>query len=333
MIVILSYHGDQVANSVIEWLHSYNCSFKRVNLETEDFRNLSLTMDNKKQTIQLMLQDRSVLKLEEVSCFFFRGGLLSLKLNDHKQEELPSSLIENHLSYERNTLVQFFYKEIAQKCLGNILLHPLNKLEQLKFASSVGLAIPNTIVCNSKKQLQRSMLKREKKLITKSIQENAFYQQNPDFYYELKVNEIASKGIEARFFPSLFQKSIDKLMEIRVFYLDGKFYSIAMLLFSSKKHIVDYRTATQQIRYSCYQLPGIVKNKLQQLMNKIGLNTGSIDLILGKDGQYYFLEINPTGQIGWVSDYGFYCIEEKIALYLLKKEINFINEQQTAVTR
>ena len=124
---------------------------------------------------------------------------------------------------------------------------------------------------------------------------------------------------------------IEKAIEIRTFYLDGKFYSLAMLLFAADKRVVDYRTATKQIRYACYQLPDAIENKLQKMMNVLNLNTGSIDLVLGKDGEYYFLELNPTGQVGWVSDYGGYNIEEKIATYLLTKQNKFINEQQASI--
>jgi glutathione synthase/RimK-type ligase-like ATP-grasp enzyme len=61
----------------------------------------------------------------------------------------------------------------------------------------------------------------------------------------------------------------------------------------------------------------------------MGLTSGSIDLMLASNGDYYFLEVNPTGQIGWVSDFGNYCLEEKIAQYLLKKEKVFIYERTT----
>ncbi len=331
MIVILSYTGDQVTNKVIEWLQRYECKFKRVHLEEEDFRNISLELNDGAHTLKLKLQSGELLNVNEVSCFFFRGGLFPLHLQCYVHDVLPASMIANHLAYERNTLVRYFYKEVSRKCLGNLLLHPLNKLEQLRMAAESGLAIPETVICNSKEYLQESLLKDEKCFITKSIQENVFYQAFSDVHYELKVNELHTEKIDHSFFPSLFQKSIEKAIEIRTFYLDGKFYSLAMLLFAADKRVVDYRTATKQIRYACYQLPDAIENKLQKMMNVLNLNTGSIDLVLGKDGEYYFLELNPTGQVGWVSDYGGYNIEEKIATYLLTKQNKFINEQQASI--
>ena len=55
-------------------------------------------------------------------------------------------------------------------------------------------------------------------------------------------------------------------------------------------------------------------------MKKVGLNTGSIDLIQSTDGQIYFLEINPAGQIGMTSKPCNYYLEKKIALYLREKQ-------------
>ncbi len=336
MIVILSYAGDTVSSAVGDWLHRYNCNYRCINLEEEDFRKLTFSIATHELVIELGLSTGELLKLKEVSFFFFRGGLLKLDLHNYKKhrrkdyKDLPDALVETHVLHEFKTIVSFFYKQIAKKCLGNPMLQPLNKLEQLEIAQHVGLKIPVTIVNSTKKHLMESRIKDNLVFITKSIQENVLYQQSAKIHYDLKVNELDETAVSDFYFPSLFQESIQKLMEIRVFYLDGAFYSIAMLLCASKQMVVDYRRATSQIRYAKYTLPAEVQIKLKQLMKRLGLNTGSIDLMLTVKGDYYFLEVNPTGQIGWVSDYGNYCLEEKIAQYLIKKETAFIHENTTS---
>jgi hypothetical protein len=326
MIVILSYAGDQVANAVMDWLYVYKCNYRRINLEDEDFRKLAFSIAMEQLNIELELSTGVVLRMDEVSVFFFRGGLLKLDLQHYKQEGLPEALIQTHLLHEFNTIVNFFYKQIAKKCLGNPLLHPLNKLEQLEIARAVGLKIPISIINNSKKKLENSLLKMLPVLITKSIQENVLYQETPGIHYDLKVQGLRMKELSDSYFPSLFQEGISKSIEIRTFYLDGSFYSIAMLLCASDEQVVDYRVATASIRYAAYKLPEAIEIKLRHLMERIGLISGSIDLMLATNGDYYFLEVNPTGQIAWVSDYGNYCLEEKIAKYLMKKENCFIHE-------
>jgi hypothetical protein len=322
MIVILSFAGDQITNAVMDWLYVYKCNYKRINLEEEDFRKLTFSIAAEELDIQLELANGEVLKLQDVSVFFFRGGLFKLDLKNYHQSDLPTALIETHLLYEFNTIVAFFYKQVAKKCLGNPLLHPLNKLEQLEIARNTGLKIPMSMISNSKKKLEASILKGVQ-IITKSIQENAFYQESASLHYDLKVQELSRSEMDDFFFPSMFQEGIKKSIEIRTFYLDGSFYSIAMLLSASEQRVVDYRLATDSIRYARYKLPETIEMKVTAFMKCIGLTCGSIDLMMATNGEYYFLEVNPTGQIGWVSDYGNHCLEEKIAKYLLKKETLF----------
>ena len=55
-------------------------------------------------------------------------------------------------------------------------------------------------------------------------------------------------------------------------------------------------------------------------MIDIDINCGSIDLVKAKDGNYYFLELNPVGQAGVVSRFGHYNLEKKIALKLIEND-------------
>jgi hypothetical protein len=323
MIVLLSYSGDQIANDVMEWLQVYGCNYKRVNLEEEDFRKLSVTLTNGFSQIQLELQDGSSLNPEEVSIFFFRGGLFNFNLEHYKPEGLSQRMIRTHLSSEYNTLVDYFYNEISKKCLGNPLLSPLNKLQQLQMAAEVGLGIPETFIRNSESAMAKIDVRKEPIWISKSIQENVLVHDAGPLYHDLKVGTIKQSALPEQFFPSLFQYPVEKAVEVRTFYLDGRFYSLAMLLDRADEPVIDYRKVVNKLRYARYKLPLDIEIRLKCFMKKMNLNTGSIDLLFDNEGTCYFLEVNPTGQIGWVSDDGNYFLEEKIARYLIYKDLNF----------
>ena len=55
-------------------------------------------------------------------------------------------------------------------------------------------------------------------------------------------------------------------------------------------------------------------------MKLLGLISGSIDLILSNNKDYYFLEVNPEGQYDWVSVFGGYNLDKKIAKYMINYE-------------
>jgi D-alanine-D-alanine ligase-like ATP-grasp enzyme len=64
-----------------------------------------------------------------------------------------------------------------------------------------------------------------------------------------------------------------------------------------------------------FMLPPEIEKKLIQLSKKIGVNCGSIDMIVTSNNDFVFLEINPIGQFGMVSTPCNYVLNEKIALF------------------
>jgi D-alanine-D-alanine ligase-like ATP-grasp enzyme len=52
-------------------------------------------------------------------------------------------------------------------------------------------------------------------------------------------------------------------------------------------------------------------------MAELNLDTGSIDMILDRKNEYVFLEVNPTGQFGWLSKSCNYYIEKEVAKHML----------------
>jgi glutathione synthase/RimK-type ligase-like ATP-grasp enzyme len=49
-------------------------------------------------------------------------------------------------------------------------------------------------------------------------------------------------------------------------------------------------------------LPSAIQAKLLALMDRLGLVFGCVDIILTPAGEYVFLEVNPSGQWGWIED-------------------------------
>lgn len=116
----------------------------------------------------------------------------------------------------------------------------------------------------------------------------------------------------------MFQQKIDKNLEIRAFYLDGRCYSMAICSSFDKQTQVDYRryNDVKPNRKVPYCLPSHIEKNIDALMKKLKLNCGSLDLILDNNGVYYYLEVNPVGQFGMVSFPCNYNLEKIIAEYL-----------------
>ena len=68
-----------------------------------------------------------------------------------------------------------------------------------------------------------------------------------------------------------------------------------------------------------YRLTPELEEGLRRLMDDLGLETGSIDLLVPPEGRQVFLEVNPVGQLGMVSHACNYPLERRIAEVLIRK--------------
>ena len=119
----------------------------------------------------------------------------------------------------------------------------------------------------------------------------------------------------------MFQEYIEKLYEIRAFYLDGNFYCSAIMSQNDSRTKVDFRNYNieKPNRTPSYKLPIDLEEKISQLMACLNLNSGSIDLLVDVSGNYIFLEVNPIGQFGQVSKPCNYFLEMEVAKHLMSQ--------------
>lgn len=306
-ICIITECFDPSTQNVIEWLLYYKQPFIRQNVET-GFQEFHLSFKHKK-----------IYSTFHNAVMWNRRGYMPIIPYDLKQTSWINYLKEEQLSV-------LFAFEIINKAnyIGSYQLEfTNNKINNLLEASKIGLDIPNTIVTNNKKSLFE-FIEKDKRYITKSINESPYLDSN-DFYYcgagtfELKLNDISEI-----FAPSIIQEYIEKDIEIRTFFIEDYFYSMAIFSQNNEKTKIDFRNYDQEIpnRNVPFTLPDNILSKLKHFSRKRGYSTGSFDLILTPKGKYVFLEINPMGQYDWLSHECNYYIDKKIAELLIKKAKN-----------
>jgi len=238
-----------------------------------------------------------------------------------------------HIFRELQGVSYFLFSRLASaKWLSDPAIASVNKLQVLKLAAEMGLDIPETIVTTSKEEARR-FAARHGEIITKSISELLMCNFGKKMYanYTSSVpEEFLENEAWQGAFPSLFQEKLRKKYEIRIFYLDGKCYSMAMFTQNNVMTQTDFRKYSHDrpARTVPYRLQPQVEDKLRSLMKALRLDTGSIDMVRTVDGRDVFLEVNPIGQFGMVSEPCNYFLEEKVAraladrLYEAKKPTN-----------
>lgn len=166
-------------------------------------------------------------------------------------------------------------------------------------------------------------IENDSSIISKSLGEgnHIIYRNKKYTLFTQYINSL--EEVTEKFSPSLFQEYIKKKYELRIFYLDGKFYTMVIFSQNNERTKIDFRNYDfdNPNRVGTYELPEDIKSKLSSLMNKLCLNTGSIDMIKALNGEYYFLEVNPSGQFGMTGIPCNFNLHEKIAEFLIKQLI------------
>jgi ATP-GRASP peptide maturase of grasp-with-spasm system len=309
MVLIISYAGGSV-NHVIDWIHSAGIIVHRVNpfLEKVNLRDIELTATT--TNIELYLENYAAkTKISDYSGIWIWHGELQFQnccplLQSEEQNETTSAVYDSLVQHQK-VMIDFVseYLSNTKKTIGNYKIQNLNKLDVLLKAKTLGITIPNTYIVSQKKRLMDII--EQKKVITKPYHEII----HPKFEnwsygnYTSDVTEHKVKNIGNEIYPSLIQEKIEKKIEIRSFYLNNKFYSMAIFSQDSSKTQLDFRNYNfeKPNRTVPFKIPGPVEKKLKQLFKTLCLNSGSVDLIYTIDHQYVFLEINPVGQFGMVS--------------------------------
>lgn len=326
MILIISEDIDHTTNKVLEWLYSNGaCNVLRLNTGDKVMCE-SVSLANGYTEIILKCETKGRIKLSEINFFWYRRGSLSpwidsFEFNTKLKEQQQFS---QFLNWEINVIKNFILYELQKKkSLGSYFKSVVNKLANLEIAKECGFEIPATLISGEIQQLKH--FAGIQPVITKPISE-AVQIGDPDAYINPLTTEIDPETDftpkDTTIFPSLLQSKIEKWVEIRVFVMYDEIYSMAIFSQNNHQTTTDFRDYdfNQMNRMVPFCLPQKIRKQVSLFMEKSGLNTGSIDMILSKTGKYVFLEINPAGNIEMVSDNCNYNIEQRIASRIIKEK-------------
>lgn len=314
MILIVSRNSDTSTDLVISWLIKWAIPFLRVN--EEFYEDVYIDYSNNLISIK-------GINIIEIKVVWFRK--FPEILNEIDKDEISKKLHKTLIYFKikeaisiRDFLLQNLRDRVGLKWLTNPFNATENKLIQMKTALKCGLLIPESYVLTSKLQLEK-LVQSGCEYITKPI-DNCIHLMFKNKSIRMKTTVINSylKDIPDNFPPALIQKKINRKYEVRIFYLMGKFFATKII--DDNKEEVDHRINLIYLngRFENFSLPIDIKIKLNNLLNEFDLNCASIDMIIDENDNFYFLEINPTGQFTYHSVFNNTYLEKEIASALKK---------------
>ncbi len=317
MILIKSNSEDYSTTQVLKWLKHFDMPFLRLN-NTTFLKDLKMCND----TVEFSHNGNRV-SLSEVSKYWYRRGRWDTfqRKNLHSVTDKTFHRYLNYFNKEaERDIVNTIETALAKKSLNRHQTSSnINKLAVLTTCKDLAITTPDTLITNSKAVLKGFVLQ-HKEVITKAVN-NLDPNVKGEVFVDLITKNITLETLTQlpdTFNMSLFQNLVEKVFEIRTYFLVDRFYSMAIFSQNDDKTKVDFRNYNMKSPNRCvpYQLPSSLETKLRKLLEAYELNSASLDIIYTTEDKYSFLEINPIGQYDMTSKPCNYFLDEAIAKYL-----------------
>ncbi|WP_067893392.1 hypothetical protein [Nocardia vaccinii] len=168
------------------------------------------------------------------------------------------------------------------------------KIVQLETARRAGFVIPETLVTNDPDEARSFVGSRPGPVVYKRTGTG------PAEFSETRVVTPAdlARLDTIRSAPTTFQDYVQADCDLRVVWIDGVEWTVRI---DSQSGVgrVDSRLDTS-VDFIPERLPATVSKSIATVMGALGLTFGVLDIRLGTDGEYYFLEVNPQGQFAYL---------------------------------
>lgn len=224
---------------------------------------------------------------------------------------------------------QRFAGREARRGIGGLLLslpcswvnHPSRAADaeykpfQLQAAAACGLSVPRTVITNAPEH---------------AAEHSAFL--GPAAVYKALASATVADGNRVAFIPTTevatsdladlrvaltahqFQQRVPKVRDVRATVVGGQVF--AANIFSPDADMIDWRTNYAALSYEPVDLPDEVEAALLTLLDRLGLAFAAADFVVTADGQHHFVDLNPSGQWGWIQEATGLPIAAALAAYL-----------------
>lgn len=302
ILVITNQQDDAHADTLIQRCNDIGLGNNIIRLNTENFiHNCQINFNGDNYHVLIKDSQREFYSNEILSVWYRRPQPITVL-----EQEDPG--VVEYIQQQATAAMRglFFLTHDTAKWVNPLpALHAArHKIPQLTLAKHVGFSVPRTIVTNKSEDLKNFFSENE--IICNKSLDSPNYTVNGKMYPYLTkkfttINEIEDKLDSLKICPTLFQEYIDKDVDIRVVIMGKKVTAVAIESQNNKLSQVDFRGISPHLlQHTIHKLPHDVEKSVLDFVKRSNLLFSSMDLVLDKNGKYYFIENNCNGQWLWL---------------------------------
>jgi hypothetical protein len=184
---------------------------------------------------------------------------------------------------------------------------------QLYTANKIGFKIPPTIITN------RTAVNDFEYTAVKSIDTAVLNLGDEEGFVYTELYRSNGLSEETYSSPFFMQQGLLPKVDIRVTVVDETVIAVKILQKDEAGIEIDWRRLKEELHYEIIELPDEIRQLCVQYLNELNLKFGGIDLIF-HENEFYFIEINPTGEWSWLQQNTGFKFDEVIVNALIKKK-------------
>lgn len=312
-VLVITTEPDPHIAMVVKYLPEV--SFLTIDPKT--FPKLSMSFFTDVTGSKVILGDKDV---TEVSVIWYRKPLFKEPKDLSIPDSFKNAVIDNYTAFVKwmyNAFPQAFWISDPWNIFkGN------SKIYQMQLAQRMGFRVPATLLTSDAVEA-RKFVDSLNTVVVKPIRlptilDGKVYRA----MYTCKVNKDTIKFEGLSLTPSIFQEAVAGV-DIRVTVVGDKVFPCRILKTGDAQREIDWRVSQidGNLEYEeDTHFPTDLAHLCVKMTREMGLEYGAFDFI-EHDGFYYFLEINPNGQWGFIEEKGGLEISKAFA-ELINKHLN-----------
>lgn len=314
MVLLVTSKYDLAADLVVLELQKRGVAYIRFNCE--DFPlNVSASWSNYQDNF-LNINDELIYVKHIQSVWYRRMP----EPNLHHVKLMPE--IITFIQRESSVFLDGFLKRLEILWVNSISSVALaeNKLLQLNLAEKLGFRVPKTLISNDIKMV-KIFCSSCKDVICKPITTSRLKINDKDWgiFTESLTAEAIENSNSVQSSPVILQERITRKSEIRVTVVGNEVFACTMKLREPYSTTIDWHLVDDiNIDYGKIKIPTHIQTRIFKMLKGFGLCYGCFDFMLTTNNDWVFLELNPSGQWGWIERKIGFPITESIVSLLLR---------------
>lgn len=176
----------------------------------------------------------------------------------------------------------------------------VNKIVQLRAAREAALSVPSTLVSNDPDEIRAFIGEDGQSTITKPLSPLNWHGEGyvaASYTAEITLDDCKADE-PVRWLPMIYQRKVEKDYELRVVVMGRSIFAVRINSQEIEEAKMDWRMAqsSPDLRFERHELDEKTSGRIFDFMDRLGIVFGSLDLIVCKNGDTWFLEVNEQGQ-------------------------------------